>query len=118
MGLTDITMTISNPADPARERELTFLIDSGAIFAVVPREILEELGIKPIRVEQFSLADCTHIRREVGAATFTYQGKSSPAPVIFGEPGDAVLLGVVALEVLGLVFDPLRRTLRPAVLRL
>ena len=39
-------------------------------------------------------------------------------PVIFGEPGDAVLLGVVALEILGLVFDPLRRELRPAVLRM
>ena len=46
---------------------------------------------------------------------FSYQGKTSP--VIFGEPGDATLLGVVALEVLGLVFDPLRRELRPAVLR-
>src|SRR5262245_9672391 len=111
-------MTVSNPADPNRSRELTFLIDSGAIFAVVPRDVLQELGITPIRTESFSLADCTRIQREVGAAMFSYQGKTSPAPVIFGEPGDATLLGVVALEVLGLVFDPLRRELRPAVLRL
>jgi hypothetical protein len=56
--------------------------------------------------------------REVGAAMFLYEGKSSPAPVIFGEPGDAVLPGVLALQVLGLVFDLLRRELRPAVLPL
>jgi clan AA aspartic protease len=118
MGLTDIKMTVSNPADPSRLQELTFLIDSGAIFPVVPRETLAELGILPQRTESFSLADCTHIEREVGTAMFTYKGKTSAAPVIFGEPGDAILLGVVALESLGLVFDPLRRELRPAVLRL
>src|SRR5262245_44923381 len=118
MGLTHMTLTVSNPADPSRARELTFLIDSGALFPVVPRDVLQEIGIAPQRTESFSLADCTQIQREVGAAMFTYQGKTSPAPVIFGEPGDAILLGVVALEVLGLVFDPLRRELRPAVLRL
>ena len=118
MGLTDIKMTISNPDDRTRSRELAFLIDSGAIFPVVPSEILAELGITPARTEEFSLADCTHIRRNVGYALATYEGKTAPVPVIFGEPGDAALLGVVALEILGLVFDPLRRELRPAVLRM
>src|SRR5881397_1862876 len=74
MGLTDITMTVSNPADTSRWRELTFLIDSGAIFAVAPRDVLSEIGITPLRVESFSLADCTRIQREVGAAMFSYQG--------------------------------------------
>ncbi len=30
-----------------------------------------------------------------------------------GEPGDAALLGVVTLEELGLILDPMRRELRP-----
>ena len=34
------------------------------------------------------------------------------APVIFGEPGDSNLLGVVTLEALGYVLDPLKRELR------
>src|SRR5262249_11389323 len=117
MGLTDITMTVSNPVDPSRSRELTFLIDSGAVYPVVPRDLLHQLVLPPQRTESFSLADCTHIEREVGYALFTYQGKVAPSPVIFGEPGDALLLGVIALEALGLIFDPLRRELRPAVLR-
>ncbi|MBZ5630605.1 MAG: hypothetical protein LAO06_17250 [Acidobacteriia bacterium] len=34
-------------------------------------------------------------------------------PVILGEPGDQALLGVVALEILGLVPHPFKRTLEP-----
>ena len=34
-------------------------------------------------------------------------------PVILGEPGDEALLGVVTLEILGLVFNPFNRTLQP-----
>ncbi len=111
-------MTVSNPADPTRAREVKFLVDSGAICAVVPRRILSELGIVPQRVDSFSLADCSQIQREVGSAMFTYQEKTSAAPVIFGEEGDAVLLGGITLESLGLMLDPLRRELRPMVLRL
>ena len=36
------------------------------------------------------------------------------SPVVLGQPGDAEpLLGVVTLEILGLVFDPFRRVLHP-----
>jgi len=45
MGLTGVRVTVGNPADSARSRELEFLVDSGAIYSVVPREVLEELGI-------------------------------------------------------------------------
>jgi hypothetical protein len=95
MGLTDITMTVSNPADTSRPRVLTFLIDSGTLHPVVPQNVLLALGINSQRTESFFLADCTHIQREVGHALFTYQGKVAPSPVIFGEPGDALLLGVL-----------------------
>jgi hypothetical protein len=35
------------------------------------------------------------------------------APVIFGEKGDSTLLGIVTLEALGVILDPIRRELRP-----
>jgi hypothetical protein len=38
--------------------------------------------------------------------------------VILGEPGDEPLLGVITLEVLGLVLDPFKRTLQAMHLRL
>jgi clan AA aspartic protease len=118
MGLTDVYVTVSNPDDPSRSRELEFLVDSGATFSVVPREILSDLGIVPDGFEYFKLADLTRIQREVGEASFTFQGKTRSSPVMFGEEGDATLLGVMTLEALALVLDPVRQELRPMELRL
>jgi hypothetical protein len=89
------------------------LVDSGAIFSVVPAGELGRLGIVPEKVERFSLADGTSVTRPVGIARFEVAGASGGAPVIFGEPGDAWLLGALSLESLGLVLDPFKRELRP-----
>lgn len=59
------------------------------------------------------LADGTEIARRTGAALFRFRGEEAASTVIFGEPGDASLLGVVTLEELGLILDPVRRDLRP-----
>jgi aspartyl protease family protein len=117
MGLTDVRVGVSSIAFPERVRELEFLVDSGAIYSVVPRPILTELGIVPDDVEYFKLADLTRIQREVGQAGFNFNGRMRVSPVMFGEEGDATLLGVMTLEALGLVLDPVRREIRPMVLR-
>jgi hypothetical protein len=38
--------------------------------------------------------------------------------VLLGEPDDSLLLGVVALEEMGLLFDPLKRTLSAMEIRM
>ena len=48
-----------------------------------------------------------------GGALFKYGDRIGLANVIFGEPGDSTLLGVLTLEALGYALDPLRRELRP-----
>ena len=118
MGLTRLTMKVSNVSDPGTASEVRFLIDSGAVYSLVPREILAKLGIVPQRVQLFSMVDATEIKREVGYALFTYEDKSAPAPVIFGEPGDEPLLGATTLENMSLVLDPFQRELRPMALRI
>ena len=45
MGLTVLRIEVGNPARPETTKELEFLIDSGAIYSVVPAAILESLGI-------------------------------------------------------------------------
>src|SRR5205807_9307824 len=116
-GLTDVTVTVSNPTDPSRARELKFMVDSGAIYSVVPRKVLLSIGVAPIETESFSLADLTQIEREVGEAAFTFQGRTRISPVMFGEEGDAVLLGVMTLESLGLMLDPVKQEVRKMQLR-
>ncbi len=92
--------------------KVTLLVDSGAVYSVVPQGILERLGIKPVATEEFQLADGSRIARKKGIALFRYEKRTGGADVIFGEPGDGQLLGAFTLEALGLVLDPLRRELK------
>ncbi len=113
MGLTVLELEIGNPANPEVTEKLEFLIDSGAIYSVVPTKILEKLGIKPISEQIFRLADGTKIVRKKGIAFFKYEERVGGADVIFGEEEDSILLGAFTLEALGLSLDPLRRELKP-----
>ena len=113
MGLTVLEIEVGNPADPDVTVEVEFLIDSGAVYSVVPTPILERLGIRPLTEQEFRLANGTKIVRKKGIALFKYGDQMGGADVIFGEEGDSVLLGSFTLEALGLVLDPLRRELKP-----
>jgi clan AA aspartic protease len=113
MGLTVLEVEVANPANPQVAEKVEFLIDSGAVYSVVPAPILERLGIKPLAEEEFRLADGTKTVRKKGGAVFKYGGRIGVADVIFGEAGDSVLLGAFTLEALGLSLDPLRRELKP-----
>lgn len=113
MGLTVLEIEVGNPAKPETTEKLEFLIDSGAIYSVVPAPILERLGIRPLTEQVFRLADGSRIRRKKGIALFKYDDRIGGADVIFGEEGDSMLLGAFTLEALGLALDPLRRELKP-----
>jgi len=113
MGLTVLEIEVGNPATPDTRERVEFLVDSGAIYSVVPSEILTRLGLRPLVEQEFRLADGTKITRKKGVAIFKYGDRIGGADVIFGEEGDSVLLGAFTLEALGLSLDPLRRELRP-----
>jgi clan AA aspartic protease len=113
MGLTVLEIEVGNPATPKVTVKVEFLVDSGAIYSVVPAPILKKLGIKPNTREEFRLADGSKIVRKKGIALFRHGKKVGGADVIFGEKGDSNLLGALTLEALGLALDPLRRELKP-----
>ncbi len=96
------------------------MIDSGAVYSLLPRQIWQAIGLEAKREMEFSLADGSKVRRTVSECLFLLPQGEGHSPVILGEPGDdQPLLGAVTLEMLGLVFDPFRRTLHPmSVLRL
>ena len=113
MGLTVLEVAVGNPANPEVTQKVELLIDSGAIYSVIPTSVLERLGIKPLVEQEFRLADGSKITRQKGIALFKYGDRIGGADVIFGEPEDSTLLGAFTLEALGLALDPLRRELRP-----
>jgi predicted aspartyl protease len=111
VGITYIAGTVRGPAGTAR---VEFLIDSGAMYSLLPDAVWRRIGLAASRAERFSLADGTAITRPVSECHFALAQRDGHAPVILGEPDDPeALLGVVTLENLGLVFDPFHRTLHP-----
>lgn len=59
------------------------------------------------------LADGRTVVRQVSECYVVLPQGEAHTPVILGEADDEVLLGVVTLEILGLVFNPFKRTLEP-----
>jgi predicted aspartyl protease len=112
-GLTHLTLHVANPARPKKLIPVEFLVDSGAIYSVVPATLLRKLHVKPHSKQVFTLADGSHVTRRKGDLLFRLDGSQGMAPVIFGEKGDSTLLGAVTLEALGVILDPLKRELRP-----
>ena len=113
MGITSAILKVKEHRKSEKIAEVIFLIDSGAIYSLLPGKILDELEIEPYREMSFSLADGTILKRRVCSAYFEYEGDGGPAPVVYGEEGDEPLLGATTLESLGLVLNPFTRTLHP-----
>ena len=113
MGLTNQKLVVKESRRARRKAAVNFLIDSGAIYSLVPGSTLRKLGIRPHRKVDFALADGTMITRQVGDAYFEFQGEGAAAPVIFGEKDDEPLLGATTLESIGLMLDPFKRRLIP-----
>ncbi|MEJ7680475.1 MAG: hypothetical protein WKG06_22010 [Segetibacter sp.] len=113
MGLTSKKLVVKKSYESEKSFEINFLVDSGAVYSLAPGKFLDELGIKPHRKVDFSLADGTLISRRVGDAYFELNGEGGAAPVIYGEEGDDPLLGATTLESLGLVLNPFTRELYP-----
>jgi len=112
MAITFIKVKVANMASPKRSRQYEFLVDSGAVYTVIPENELKKLGIKPTSEEEFTLANGETFKKSVGNALFEFEGKVRAAPVVFGERG-IYLLGATTLEALGLILDPIRRQLKP-----
>jgi len=111
VAFNSIEMVISNPAVPAILEKVEFLLDSGAIHAVVPTLILEKLGIQPFAEQPYRLIDGTQIMRKKGVVLLRYGERTGASDVIFGEEGDQTLIGALALGSLGLGLHPLTREL-------
>lgn len=111
MGATHVTVAIRNPAEPERVWEGIFLVDTGATDCLVPRERLESIGIVPEGQRIYGLADGSEIRMDIAVARVEFMGEFVGATVIFGDADAEPLLGVTALESVGIEVDPHNQTL-------
>jgi predicted aspartyl protease len=112
MGSFRVDIEIENPARPGERRTLrSVLVDTGAELSWVPAEVLESIGIERYNTWHFRQADGTVLERWAGAALIHVAGKRTADDIVFGEPGDLVLLGSRTLEGLNFRVEPVTKQL-------
>ena len=117
MGATHVTVTIRNPAEPDRSWEGLFLVDTGATDSLVPRPHLEAIGLKPKGQRVYELADGREITMDITVGQIEFMGEFVGGTILFGDADTEPLLGVTALESVGIEVDPTNQRLKrlPAV---
>jgi clan AA aspartic protease len=110
MALTFIEGVVSGKK---KKVTIEFLVDSGAIYTLIPEKHWKAIDLKPKRKMTFTLADGTKVQRRISECHISLPQGDGHTPVILGEPGDEALLGAVTLEILGLVLNPFKRSLEP-----
>lgn len=112
MGTFRIDVEIENPRRPGERRTIkSALVDTGAELSWFPAAILDEIGVPRMKLWRFRQADGTALERWAGPVDVFAAGERAYDEVVFGEPGDLVLLGARSLEGMNLRVDPLSKQL-------
>ena len=117
MGLVHTTVTLRIPGTREGGYEALFLVDSGAIDSMAPASGLAAAGIQPVGSSAYELADGSAHEYRYGLAQIEFMGELTAGRIIFGPEGTEPLLGVTALESVGIMIDPATKTLKrlPAI---
>jgi len=112
MGLTHVTTTVRKLAGRGKGFEAEFLVDTGAVDCLAPAKALRRAGIKPEGTNVYESAESSPVELEYGFARFSPMGQETVTPIIFGPDGSEPILGVLALEGLGISVDPKTQSLK------
>mgnify|MGYP006278572305 CR=1 FL=1 len=117
MRLTKVTTKLININNPENVYEDIFLVDTGATDTMAPRDELEKIGIKRKGRMTYELANGEVKEYDFGLVQIEFMGETTAGRVIFGEVEAEPLLGVTALESVGIMVDPVNKNLKrlPAI---
>ena len=120
MGLIHVTTTLRANEKARKKYAADFLLDTevtGAPDSLAPAKKLKKAGIKPRGRMAYELADGRTVAYDFGLVEIEFMGELTSGRVIFGPDNAEPLLGVTALESVGILVDPTTRTLKrmPAV---
>ncbi|MSQ28508.1 MAG: hypothetical protein EXR51_10285 [Dehalococcoidia bacterium] len=93
--------------------ELDAMVATGPLYSLVPRRVLQELGVTPSRTRRFMLADGSLIERDVAEVVARVNGETAHTLCVFSDDGSLALLGACTLEGFALAVDPVNRRLVP-----
>lgn len=117
MGLTHVTVRIGKLDAANSAYEADFLVDTGATDSLAPAFALRKANIQPVGKTAYELANGQVEQYEFGLAEISFMGEVTAGRIIFGPDNAEPILGVTALESVGITIDPTTRTLKrlPAI---
>lgn len=112
MGMTRVPVSLRVPSSSGPAYTAQFVVDTGAIDSVAPASALHRAGIRPIGTMTYELADGSRHDYEIGLVQIELMGETTAGRVVFGAEDIEPILGVTALESIGVVVDPVKKELR------
>jgi len=113
LGHTLAKVTLRNP-DVSKTEQIELLVDTGSTYTWVSSALLKKLGVEEKTMRRFKTINGRMLDRKVGEIIIEYLDEKATRMVVFAEKGDAEVLGVDALEGLGLEVDPITKQLKKA----
>jgi predicted aspartyl protease len=112
MGDIYLDIIIAPTHHPERQRDVQFLVDTGATRAWIPKEMADELGIQVMGNVPTELADGKIKRFPYGSCFLTYEGETVAGNIIIGPPGSEPLVGTHVLQDFRLIIDTERHEIK------
>lgn len=115
MGMFKKRVKVANPHDSTKNFEAEFWIDTGALYSLIPQNLLAQIDFEPESTKNIILVDSRVDKKLYGSCKFTIEGfpDSITCPVIAGPDDSLLLLGATALENFGVEADPVNKRLNP-----
>lgn len=114
MGTFSVHIEISNRYD-GEFVPMEAMVDTGASYLMIPKDLLQRLGVRQTERRFFQLADHRTVEYDMGVIELRLDNRQIPVPVVFVPEGTNPLLGAVALEIFGLGVDPVGQKLMSVV---
>lgn len=116
-GRIHVAVSLKATERSRKRYQADFLADTGATDSMAPAAELRRIGVRPVGRMSYELADSSVIEFEFGLCVIEFLGQITAGRVIFGPDDGEPILGVTALESVGVMIDPVTRSLRrlPAI---
>ena len=117
MGLTKVTALVTDLNGRMPGFEALFTVDGASIHCIAPASVLMAAGIQPRWKMVYKMDNGTLNEVEYGFAIVSFLGNETVVHIIFGPEGTEPILGIMALENVGIGVEPSTNTLKrmPAV---
>ena len=111
MGEIYLELTVANPKDLERQKDISFLVATGATRAWIPQPVAKEIGIEPLGTIELELADGSSKEFPYGLCIFDFGGERVGGNVVIGPPESEPIVGTHVLQDFRLIIDMDRHTI-------